>query len=131
MVVQALESVNPTGWSCRTLHQAWFRRGKGRQGEWRNFMGGFRQSLHLGAQSLVLGMLWVYRHCISPWKPACCRFEPTCSKYAFQAVARFGAGRGLWLALWRLLRCHPFYRGPLDDPVPQKSGDGDLVKEDK
>jgi len=66
----------------------------------------------------VLSVIWVYRTFISPIKPPTCRFTPTCSVYAWQAVRRFGAIRGGWLALCRLLRCHPFYRGPLVDPVP-------------
>lgn len=70
------------------------------------------------ARRLALGFLWVYRTCISPLKPPCCRFSPTCSAYAREAILRFGLFRGSWLALWRLARCHPFYRGPLHDPVP-------------
>ena len=67
----------------------------------------------------VLAPIWVYRTCISPIKPPTCRFTPTCSAYAWEAIRRFGAVRGGWLALRRLLRCHPFYRGPLIDPVPE------------
>ena len=68
-----------------------------------------------------LALIGFYRHCISGFKPSCCRFHPTCSAYAQQAVRRFGLVRGTWLALRRLLRCHPFYRGPLYDPVPPAS----------
>ena len=67
-----------------------------------------------------LAALWFYRHCISPFKPPCCRFQPTCSAYAAEAVRRFGLWRGAGLALVRLLKCHPFYRGTLLDPVPPR-----------
>lgn len=48
----------------------------------------------------------------------CCRFTPTCSQYALEAITKYGALRGGWLALRRILRCHPFYKGDLYDPVP-------------
>ena len=58
-----------------------------------------------------------YRRWISPAMPARCRFYPSCSAYALEAVTRHGAVRGTALALWRLLRCHPFHPGGYD-PVP-------------
>ena len=61
----------------------------------------------------------VYRAVISPCKPRCCRFEPSCSQYALLALQRHGAVRGLWLAVRRLLRCHPFTE-PAYDPVPER-----------
>ncbi len=61
--------------------------------------------------------VWLYRRCISPWKPACCRFHPTCSGYALEALRVHGALRGSWLTLRRLLRCQPFCE-PGFDPVP-------------
>lgn len=72
------------------------------------------------ARQCVLALLWVYSRCLSRLKPACCRFYPTCSAYAQQAVRQHGVLTGGWLTLRRLLRCHPFYRGPLHDPVPEK-----------
>jgi len=67
---------------------------------------------------LLLGTLWLYRRCLSRLKPPCCRFVPTCSEYAAQAIDRFGAFRGTVLAARRLVRCQPLYRGALYDPVP-------------
>jgi putative membrane protein insertion efficiency factor len=58
-----------------------------------------------------------YRRWISPALPARCRFHPSCSAYALEAIATHGALRGLGLAVWRLLRCHPFHPGGYD-PVP-------------
>lgn len=69
-------------------------------------------------QRLVLSLIALYRRFISPSKPAACRFYPTCSSYAYQAVARFGAARGGILALRRILRCHPLHDGAYYDPVP-------------
>jgi putative membrane protein insertion efficiency factor len=59
----------------------------------------------------------LYRLCVSPWKPPTCRFRPTCSRYALDALRRHGAVRGGWLAVRRLCRCHPFCE-PGFDPVP-------------
>ncbi|MEX2583259.1 MAG: membrane protein insertion efficiency factor YidD [Gemmatimonadota bacterium] len=58
-----------------------------------------------------------YRRALSPLKPPVCRFEPSCSAYALEAVERYGSARGSWMALKRLLRCQPFSRGGYD-PVP-------------
>jgi len=69
----------------------------------------------------LLGLLRFYRIAISPALGPACRYEPTCSAYAEEAVRRFGACRGTYLALRRLLRCHPFARGGLD-PVPVAVG---------
>jgi hypothetical protein len=68
--------------------------------------------------ALALGLLWVYRRLLSPLKPRCCRFSPSCSEYARLAIARHGLLHGGWLAIRRLGRCHPFSRAPWFDPVP-------------
>jgi len=67
------------------------------------------------------GLLWLirfYRRCLSPMHGPCCRFTPTCSEYALQAVEKYGAVKGGYLALRRVLRCHPFHKGGYYDPVP-------------
>jgi putative membrane protein insertion efficiency factor len=55
-----------------------------------------------------------YKRWISPMLPPACRFEPTCSEYAIEAIRRHGIIRGTALAMWRLLRCHPFHPGGAD-----------------
>ena len=70
----------------------------------------------LGKAPLV-ALLRVYRYALSPAFGPACRFEPTCSVYAQQAIERFGAFKGSYLATRRILRCHPFSPGGLD-PVP-------------
>jgi len=69
----------------------------------------------------LLGLLRLYRIAISPALGPACRYEPSCSAYAEEAIRRFGAWRGSYLALRRLLRCHPFARGGMD-PVPLAAG---------
>ena len=59
-----------------------------------------------------------YQTSISPLFPPRCRFVPTCSEYAVQAVEKYGAAKGGWLALKRFFRCHPFHKGDWYDPVP-------------
>ncbi|MBN1884201.1 MAG: membrane protein insertion efficiency factor YidD [Candidatus Krumholzibacteriota bacterium] len=61
-----------------------------------------------------LAAVRIYRTAISPYHPPACRFTPTCSAYAEAAIARHGLPRGSWLALRRVLRCHPFSRGGYD-----------------
>src|SRR5207244_13233988 len=62
----------------------------------------------------------VYRRLISPAIPRRCKYEPTCSRYALEAIRTFGVARGLVLAAWRLLRCNPFSYGGYDPVVAQK-----------
>ena len=64
-----------------------------------------------------VAMIRFYQRWISPYIPPSCRFFPSCSEYAAQAVTRYGVFRGGWLAVRRLLRCHPFHPGGYD-PVP-------------
>jgi len=67
---------------------------------------------------LLLFLISFYRRCISPLTPPACRFTPTCSAYAYEAIQKYGVCKGGWLAIRRLLRCHPFYKGDTYDPVP-------------
>ncbi|MBL8726087.1 MAG: membrane protein insertion efficiency factor YidD [Planctomycetes bacterium] len=67
---------------------------------------------------LLLLPVWLYRRLVSPWKPPTCRFRPTCSAYALEALQQHGALHGAWLTARRLCRCHPFHE-PGFDPVPQ------------
>jgi putative membrane protein insertion efficiency factor len=64
-------------------------------------------------------MIRAYQRRISPAFPRRCRYEPTCSAYALEAISRFGIARGSFLASWRLLRCNPFSHGGFD-PVPER-----------
>lgn len=68
---------------------------------------------------LLLWLIRLYRRYVSPHTPPACRFTPTCSQYALTAIDRFGAVKGSWLALKRILRCNPFCRGGYD-PVPEE-----------
>ncbi|MBS7408588.1 MAG: membrane protein insertion efficiency factor YidD [Alloprevotella sp.] len=67
--------------------------------------------------AILIAPIRFYRRFISPLKPACCRFTPTCSQYAIEAIRKHGPIRGLWLAVRRILRCHP-WGGSGYDPVP-------------
>ena len=67
----------------------------------------------------LLALVWLYRNAISPLIGANCRFQPTCSAYAEEALRRYGAFRGGWLALRRIGRCHP-WGGSGYDPVPDR-----------
>lgn len=76
---------------------------------------------------LALWLLGIYKRWISPALPPSCRYVPTCSEYAMEAVERYGVLRGGAMAAWRLLRCHPFVKGGLDpvvkDPTHRKGRD--------
>lgn len=67
---------------------------------------------------LLIGAIRFYQRAISPGLPPRCRFVPTCSQYALEAIEKYGPWKGGWLAAQRVLRCHPFYKGDLYDPVP-------------
>ena len=69
-------------------------------------------------KTIFLALIRFYRRYISPCKPPCCRFVPTCSEYAYEAISKYGALKSGLLALWRLLRCNPFNNGDIFDPVP-------------
>lgn len=68
-------------------------------------------------KTVMLAVIRFYRRFISPCFPPCCRYTPTCSQYALEAIEKYGAVKGGWLALRRILRCHPFHKGGYD-PVP-------------
>ena len=69
-------------------------------------------------KQVFLALIRFYQRYISPIKPPCCRFSPTCSRYAYEAITKYGDMKGGWLAFKRLMRCHPFYKGDSYDPVP-------------
>ena len=73
----------------------------------------------LTPRQILLWMIRLYQLLLSPWLGGACRFYPSCSCYTHAAIERFGALRGAWLGLRRLLRCHPLTRGGYD-PVPDK-----------
>ena len=77
-----------------------------------------------GAGALVRGVVFLiqlYRHMVSPLRPATCRFVPTCSQYAVDALTEYGLIRGSWLAAARLAKCGPWHRGGWD-PIPDRHG---------
>lgn len=76
----------------------------------------------MSARTIVIGILRLYKSFISPLLPSACRFYPSCSEYAMQAVEMRGALRGMALALWRLARCQPFTKGGYDPVPPPRSG---------
>ena len=69
-------------------------------------------------KTLLIRLIGFYQRNISPYRSACCRFTPTCSAYALEAIRKYGALKGAFLALKRILRCNPFYKGDPYDPVP-------------
>jgi len=76
-----------------------------------------RETRRGAAARVLVGLLRLYRALISPLLGQNCRFHPTCSRYAIEAIEAHGAFRGSWLAVRRVSRCHPFHEGGLD-PVP-------------
>ena len=69
-------------------------------------------------KKIFLALIRFYRRFISPLCPGKCRYYPTCSSYAIQAIEKYGAAKGGWLALKRICRCHPFSKRDFYDPVP-------------
>ncbi len=80
-------------------------------------------------KSFPLWLLRSYKRWISPALPPSCRYVPTCSEYAIEAVERFGAVRGGIMAVWRLLRCHPLSKGGLD-PVLKSAAEIPLIQQE-
>ena len=76
-----------------------------------------RKRLGDGLQYAAIKLIHLYRLILSPWIGRACRFEPTCSHYTEEAIARYGILKGSWLGLRRLSRCHPWCEGGYD-PVP-------------
>lgn len=70
---------------------------------------------------ILIKLIELYRKNISPHKIPCCRFTPTCSAYAIEAIQKRGAFVGTLLSIWRILRCNPLCKGGYD-PVPEKKG---------
>ncbi|MBQ6240603.1 MAG: membrane protein insertion efficiency factor YidD [Firmicutes bacterium] len=68
-------------------------------------------------KKILMALIRFYQMAISPYKKPCCRFYPTCSQYALEAVSKYGALKGSYLAVRRILRCNPFHEGGYD-PVP-------------
>lgn len=66
---------------------------------------------------VLLALVRFYRRAISTFRPPCCRYTPTCSQYALEAIEKYGALKGGWMAFRRILRCNPFHKGGYD-PVP-------------
>ena len=66
---------------------------------------------------MLVAIVWFYKRAISPYARPSCRFTPTCSDYAVEAISKHGAFKGLRLTVWRVLRCNPFGKGGYD-PVP-------------
>lgn len=66
---------------------------------------------------IILGLFHFYKRVVSPWLMPACRYTPTCSEYGIEAVKKYGAFKGTWMALKRLSRCHP-WGGHGHDPVP-------------
>ena len=71
-------------------------------------------------KTLLIGIIRIYQKIISPLTPPSCRFYPTCSHYGVEAIQKHGALKGAWLAIRRILKCHPFHEGGFD-PVPEKT----------
>lgn len=80
-----------------------------------------KRSIGASVARPLIYVIQLYRHMVSPLRPATCRFMPTCSQYAVDALTEYGAVKGGWLALVRLLKCGPWHRGGWD-PIPERRG---------
>lgn len=69
-------------------------------------------------RKILIGIIRIYQYAISPYLPPHCRYTPSCSSYAVEALGRFGILRGGWMALKRIARCHPWHEGGYD-PLPE------------
>ena len=81
-------------------------------------------------KKLLIFLLKGYKRHISPYLGAACKYVPTCSEYAMEAIETHGVIRGLWLAVKRILRCHPFAKGGYD-PVPQTTKKNNMKDDEK
>ncbi len=76
-------------------------------------------------KKVIILLIRFYQKVISPMFPPCCRFQPTCSQYAMEAVGKYGVWKGGRKAIWRILRCNPFCKGgydPVDEPLCSPKG---------
>ncbi len=72
------------------------------------------------AAKLFFLLIWLYRMTLSPLIGRQCRYEPTCSQYAIDAINEYGPWRGAWMGICRICRCHPFVKGGYDPVIPKK-----------
>ena len=110
-IVKEIEKANPTSPATEPATDRQEQTAKAEQDD--------SQQLSLAVRLLSYPVKF-YRHFISPLLPPSCRFTPTCSQYALEALREHGALRGSWLTIWRLLRCNPFNRHVGYDPVPPR-----------
>jgi len=82
-------------------------------------------------KKILLLLITFYRKCISPLKPPTCRFYPTCSAYGLEAIQRFGAIKGSYLTIKRILKCHPFHPGGVDLVPEKKTNNNHAEKNDE
>ncbi len=80
-----------------------------------------KRSIGASTARAVIYVIQLYRHMVSPLRPASCRFMPTCSQYAVDALTEYGLVKGGWLAAARLLKCGPWHKGGWD-PIPERPG---------
>ena len=76
---------------------------------------------------ILIGLIRLYQRCVSMWLPPACRFYPSCSEYAAQAIRAHGPWAGVRLAVRRLLSCHPFHPGGYDPVPPRAANNGDKL----